>query len=144
MTKSNSNDMQKLIENAHEGHQWFGYRVDPQRPLQTTSTNEQSWRNQLIKLFAQWQDCSTEIRAVSFVFTDEPYLLSDFAFDAVVVWDGEAFRRLEIGSLPLRFRDALWEFEAHSTLKLLCSVGDTLKKKWTRCIHISCSPGKHI
>ncbi|MEP3527705.1 MAG: hypothetical protein ABJN39_08005 [Sulfitobacter sp.] len=70
MTKSNSNDTQKLIENAHEGHQWFGYRVDPQCPLQTTSTNEQSWRNQLIKLFAQWQDGIGERFACAFVPED--------------------------------------------------------------------------
>jgi len=128
MTTSTSNDMQELIGKARRGLQCFGYRFDPLHPIQTTSTPEQHWQSRLANLFAQWQDSSVEIRAVSFVFTDEPYLLSDFVFDAVVVWDGEGFRRIEIGNLPVGFRDALLEFPRYDDLKLLCSVGDTLIK----------------
>ena len=128
MTKPTTNQIKDIIERAQKGQKWFGYHSNPIPQTQTASTPEQYWQNQLANLFAHWQGSSTEIRAISFVFTDEPYCLSRFVFDAVVVWNGEAFRRIELDNLPECLRDALLKFQKYQGPEFLCSVGDTLMR----------------
>ncbi|MFG6569179.1 hypothetical protein [Sulfitobacter sp. 1A13679] len=128
MTKSPLNHTKDMIEKAQKGQQWMGYRSDPVPSMETEFSPEEHWQSQLTALCAQWEGSSAEVRAISFVFTDEPYHLSKFVFDAVVVWDEEAFRRVEIGDLPERLRDALSNFQKRHGPELFCYVGDTLMR----------------
>jgi hypothetical protein len=126
MTKSTLNHTEDLIEKAQKGPHWMGYGSDPMPMRDTELAPDEHWQSQLAGLCAQWEGSRAEVRALSFVFTDEPYHLSRFVFDAVVLWDGDAFRRIELDDLPERLQDALLSFQRCQGPELLCSVGDIL------------------
>jgi hypothetical protein len=126
MTNPNSTKLADLIEKARNGCHVLWYKQAPLPDLPACESGKLDWRSMLRSLFAKWATAGAEIRGVSFIFTDAPYHLSRFVFDAVITWDGEEFRRAEISELPESFRAALSTFEETVQRAILCKVGDAV------------------
>ncbi len=125
---SNDTKLTTLIAQAQSGHATLCYANDSLPKTSSVRTQQLQWRARLMQLFADWPDTNTSIRAVSYVFTDAPFELSRFVFDAVVVWDGTRFLRIETDDLPSGFRKKLAGFENDAQEALLCSTGDAVQK----------------
>lgn len=126
MTKSNRDKLADKIANAQGGYHPIQYAEDTLtwRPV------AERWKFDRHAMFhallRKWPNADTPICALSFVFTDAPYHLSRFVFDAVVVWDGNEFRRVEFVDLPAPFQAALRMFEETVELAILTRVGDAV------------------
>ncbi len=81
----------------------------------------------LSDIFKKWASPSWGICAISFVFTDAPFQLSKFAIDAVLIWDGATYSRVELTKLPQDLKDALEDLQADLSHAFLFKVGDGLK-----------------
>ena len=117
-----------LIGQAQSGHAMLCYANDSLPKPSSARTQQVQWRARLMQLFADWPDTNTSIRAVSYVFTDAPFELSRFVFDAVVVWDDTQFLRIEADDLPNGFRVKLAGFENDVQEALLCYTGDAVQR----------------
>lgn len=126
MTKLNSAKLAELIEKAQNGCHVLCYEQTPLPDLADSGYEKLDWRSMLGSLFTKWATADAEIRGVSFVFTDAPYHLSRFVFDAVIVWDGEEFRRIDFSELPASFQAAFSTFEETVQMAISCRVGDAV------------------
>ncbi|WP_050605649.1 hypothetical protein [Ruegeria sp. 6PALISEP08] len=128
MTPSKDTELTNLIQQAQNGHAMLCYSWDGLPRSSSARTQQLQWRTMLMQLFAEWPDTNTSIRAVSYVFTDAPFELSRFVFDAVVVWTGARFLRIEADDLPISFRSMLKDFENCMQGALSCSTGDAVQR----------------
>ena len=120
MTNPNSTKLADLVEKTRNGCHVLCYEQAPLPDLPACETGKLDWRSMLRSLFAKWATAGAEIRGLSFVFTDAPYHLSRFVFDAVITWDGEEFRRMETSELSESFRAALSTFEETVQRAIMC------------------------
>ncbi|WP_170335080.1 hypothetical protein [Ruegeria arenilitoris] len=126
MTPSQNTELTNLIEQAQNGQYVLHYAWGDLPKSSPVRTKRSQWRTKLKQLFATWPDAETSIRAVSYVFTDAPFSLSHFVFDAVVIWDGKRFLRIEADDLPNCFQSSLKEFESGVPGYLAINTGDAL------------------
>lgn len=135
MTHTNSSTLADLINQARTGQYIYSYPEESLVRQSAASLWHRDWRCMLNALFAEWPETTSEIRGVSFIFTDAPFELSRLVFDAAVIWDGNVFRRVELADMPAAFRTTLEMFEESVQLAILSLVGDALAKMTEQYAH---------
>ena len=77
-------------------------------------------------LQSSWPHTSPAPIALSLVFTDAPYELSEIVVEAIIVDDGDGFRRILRAELCQTAEVLLANFQYDAQIHLLCPIGDAV------------------